>query len=70
MKYAIMKVSNGNFAIESEWSELDKAIVNFHTVCTTLWNAPDVVKACVAIVREDMAIEKCEYVKYNTQQNS
>ena len=67
MKYGIVKISNGNFTIASEWSDLDKAIVNFHSVCTTLWNAPDVEHGCVAIINETFNIEKIEFIKYNTQ---
>lgn len=64
MKYAVISVSNGNFSIASEWSDPEKAIVNFHTVCTTLWNAEDVNRACVAIVDEKMIIHKIEHIKY------
>ena len=69
MKYAIFQVSNGNFALKSEWSDLNSAIVNFHTICTILWNATDVEKACLAIFNSDMQLEKIEYIKYNTSQN-
>ena len=54
MKYAIVKSSNGAFTIDSEWSDLTKAKVNFHAVCQTLWNAPDVVTAKVMIVDEQL----------------
>ncbi len=54
MKYAIVKSSNGAFTIDSEWSDLTKAKVQFHTVCQTLWNAPDVVTAKVMIVDEQL----------------
>ena len=46
MKYSIIKVVNGNYFIEAEgFTDLDKAKVNFHGVCQTLWNAPDVITA-------------------------
>ena len=54
MKYAIIKCSNGAFVIESEWSDLTKAKVQFHGVCQTLWNASDVVTAKVMIVDEQL----------------
>lgn len=54
MKYAIIKCSNGAFAIESEWSDITKAKVQFHTVCRTLWNASDVLTAKVMIVDEQL----------------
>jgi len=52
MKYAIVKCSNGAFAIESEWSDLTQAKAHYHSVCQTLWNAKDVVTAKVMIVDE------------------
>ena len=54
MKYAIIKCSNGAFAIESEWSDLTQAKVQFHSVCKTLWSAKDVVTAKVMIVDEQL----------------
>lgn len=57
MKYAIVKVVNGNYAIAAEgFTELDKALVNYHGICQELWNAPDVVTACVSIVDENLLI--------------
>ena len=54
MKYAIIKCSNGSFAVESEWTDLTQAKVKFHGVCQTLWNAPDVLTAEVAIFDEQL----------------
>ena len=55
MKYALVKVSNSNYFIESEgFTDLDKAKVKFHGVCQTLWNAPDVISACVMIADENL----------------
>lgn len=56
MKYSVIKVSNGNFVIDSEFSDVEKAIVQFHGVCRTLWNAPDVKSACVMIVDENLDV--------------
>ena len=64
MKYAVIRVSNGSFSVVSEWSDQPEAVVNFHSVCMTLWNAEDVEKACVAIVDEEMIIRKIERIKY------
>ena len=64
MKYAVIKVSNGTFQIASEWDTPEQAIVNFHSVCTTLWNAADVKTGCVAIVDEQMRIIKIEQIKH------
>ena len=54
MKYAIIKCSNGSFAVESEWTDLTQAKVKFHGVCQTLWNAPDVETAEVMIADEQL----------------
>lgn len=54
MKYAIIKVSNGNFSIESETTDINQAKVNFHGTARALWNAPDVQTASVRIVDEDL----------------
>ena len=55
MKYAIIKVINGNYFIHSEgWTDKEKAIVNWHDCCKTLHNAKDVVTACVMIVDENL----------------
>jgi len=56
MKYAIIKCSNGSFAIDSEWTDLTKAKVQFHSVCKTLWNASDVVTAKIQIVDEQLNV--------------
>lgn len=55
MKYAIIKVINGNYFIHSEGiTDLSSAKTQFHTVCATLWNAPDVNTAMVKIVDEQL----------------
>lgn len=57
MKYAVIKVVNGNYSVHSEsWDDIDKAIVNYHGLCQSLWNAQDVEKACVSIVDENLFI--------------
>lgn len=57
MKYAVISNSNGTFKIESEWNN-DKqgAFVDFHNKCKTYWNAPDVIKAIVEVVDENLDI--------------
>lgn len=55
MKYAIIKVINGNYFIHSEGiTDLSSAKTQFHTVCATLWNAPDVETAMVKIIDEQL----------------
>lgn len=55
MKYAIEKVINGNYFIHAEGiTNVNAAKTQFHGLCETLWNAPDVVTACVRIVDENL----------------
>ncbi len=68
MKYAVIKVSNGNFQIASEWDTPEQAIVNFHSVCTTLWNAADVKTGSVAIVDEHLQTQKIEQIEHAEQE--
>lgn len=55
MKYAIIKVINGNYFIHAEGiTDLAAAKTQFHSLCATLWNAPDVVTAEVKIMDEQL----------------
>jgi hypothetical protein len=72
-RYYIMQSSNGTVTIESEWSDLTKAIVAFHDKCKILWNAPDVIEGIVQIVYSaDLAVvggysEKISHPKVEPQ---
>lgn len=69
MKYAIIKCSNGAFAVDSEWSDLTQAKAQFHSVCKTLWSAKDVVTAKVMIVDEQLnCIDNCkEFIHHDPE---
>lgn len=55
MKYSIIEVSNGNYFIKEEGiTDIKSAKVKFHNRCAALWNAPDVVTACVMIADENL----------------
>lgn len=57
MKYAIIKVINGNYFIHAEGiTSLSAAKTQFHGLCQTLWNAPDVLSAYVMIVDEQLDV--------------
>lgn len=57
MKYAIIKVVNGNYSIHAEGiTEVNSAKTQFHGLCQTLWNAPDVATACVMIIDENLDV--------------
>lgn len=59
MKYAIIKVVNGNYSIHAEGiASLESAKTQFHGLCQTLWAAPDVITATVII-----SDEKLNYVE-------
>ena len=55
MKYAIIKVINGNYFIHAEGiTSIESAKTQFHGLCQTLWNASDVISAYVEIVDEQL----------------
>ena len=55
MKYAIVKVINGNYFIHAEGiTDISNAKVQFHGLCQTLWNASDVITAEVKIMDENL----------------
>lgn len=55
MKYAIIKVVNGNYSVHAEGiTTIESAKTQFHGLCQTLWNAPDVIAACVMIANENL----------------
>jgi len=70
MKYAIIKVINGNFFIHAEGiTSLESAKTQFHGLCQTLWNAPDVLSAYVMIADEQLdAVEGYkEYIHHEPE---
>lgn len=57
MKYGIIKVINGAYFVHAEGiTNLGNAKVQFHGLCQTLWNAPDVQTAYVMIVDEQLDV--------------
>lgn len=55
MKYSVIQCVNGNNKIVAENIEdLSFAKVKFHSLCQTLWNAPDVLTAEVMIADEQL----------------
>ena len=55
MKYAIVKVINGNYFIHAEgFTTMEAAKANYHALCQTLWNAEDVITAYAMIVDEQL----------------
>ena len=57
MKYAILKVINGNYFVHAEdINDLANAKTQYHGLCQTLWNAADVLSAYVEIVNEQLDV--------------
>lgn len=55
MKYAIIKCINGNYSIHAEGiTTIESAKTQFHGLCQSLWNAPDVLDAHVIIADEQL----------------
>ena len=53
MKYAVLSCRNGTYHIEAEgFTDIQLAIVKFHDVCKTLWNATDIQSATVIVSDE------------------
>lgn len=62
MKYYVVRVSNGNMTIASEWNnDLNGAKSAYHNDCRTLFNAPDVIRGIVAIVDEELNVVESKY---------
>ena len=54
-KLYVVKVVNGSIEVVSEWRDNPQgALVSFHDTCKVLWNAPDVIKATVRILDEQL----------------
>ena len=67
MKYSLIAVTNGNFAVKSEHGENKQAaLVAFHQLSATYWNAPDVTTAMIKVVDEnlDLVESKMEYITH------
>ena len=72
MNYAIARVSNGNYNIESEHgTDLQAAIVAFHGLCRAYWNAGDVITGTIAIVDENLDVVDgyIEHIKHPIESN-
>lgn len=54
MKYAVITCSNGNFAVQSEWTnDIKGARIDFRTKCNTLDNEASVKTGAVILVNEN-----------------
>lgn len=73
MKYAIIKVINGNYFVHAEGiTDLTNAKTQFHGLCQTLWNASDVERAYVAIIDEQLDVVEGykEFIQHEVAESS
>ena len=57
MKYAVIKVTDGNYNIHAEgFTDKDKAFGNFHALCSALWNDTETLSAECAVVDENLDV--------------
>ena len=53
MSYAVQKIVNGNFSIDSEFGDnLKGAIMQWHAVCRAMWNDSTVEYAYASIINQ------------------
>lgn len=71
MKYAVIKVTDGNFNIHGEgWADApEKAKVSYHGLCQSLWNDPNVLNAYAAVIDEQLdVVDGCkEFIHHEPQ---
>lgn len=70
MKLAIITCINGNFKVEAEGFTTEQAaLVTFHGIAQTLWNATDVLTGKVAIIDEQLNIYRGfkEFIQHTPQ---
>ena len=69
MTFSLIKCINGHYFIHSEGiTDLANAKTQFHGLCQTLWNAPDVLTAYVMIADEQL--ETAEQAEVETAETS
>lgn len=68
MRFAVIKCINGSFSVDSEFTDINKALVKFHDVCKNLWNASDVLDATVKVVDNTFAEYHTEYITHEAPQ--
>ena len=55
MNYAVVKVTDGNYNIHAEGvTNVSKAKISFHSLCSALWNDAKTSDATVMIVDENL----------------
>lgn len=72
MKYAIIRCTDGNFAVHGEYPTIEAAKIAWHQLSAALWNDPGTTKAMVKIVDEqlDNAEGYREFIHHETEQTN
>lgn len=72
MKYAIIKCTDGNFAVHGEYPSIEAAKVAWHQYSAALWNDKNTKKAMVKIVDEqlDCVEDYREFIHHETEQTN
>lgn len=72
MKYAIIKCTDGNFAVHGEYPTIKAAKIAYRQLSAALWNDPRTTKAVVKIMDEqlDCAEKYQELVHHETEQTN
>ena len=68
MKYSLINCVNGNYSVVSEHSTKQSGIIAFHQTCAALWNAPDVIKAVLNLVDENLHVVDGRYTETITHE--
>lgn len=60
MKYAVVRCTDTHFDVHSEHPDLKEARIAFHQYSASLWNDPNLTKATVKIVDEQLdCVDNC-----------
>ncbi len=54
MKYAVVRCTDGNYAVHGEYPTIEAAKIAFHAYCSALWNDKNTQNATVKILDENL----------------
>ena len=64
MKYVVITVTDGNFLIRSEWSDVEGAIKEYHGLAKALWNDTGFTEGYIAILDSNLDVVGSSDGKY------
>ena len=68
MKYAVIKNTDGNFNIVSEWDNADSAIKGWHSQCVALMNDSSFTEGFCAVIDSQLNIMSQYYQRIAHEQ--